>query len=55
MAKVVCDHCKLEFDEKVMIKDDTDGETRYFCCKGCQGIYHLLRSEGLDAFSNMVK
>ena len=50
MSKVVCDHCKLEFDEKVMIKDEADGETRYFCCKGCQGIYHLLRSEGLDDF-----
>ena len=50
MSKVVCDHCKLEFDEKVMIKDEADGETRYFCCKGCQGIYHLLRSEGLDNF-----
>ncbi len=54
MAKVVCDHCKLEFDEKVMIKDDTDGETRYFCCKGCQGIYHLLRSEGLDDFYDKI-
>jgi Cu+-exporting ATPase len=54
LAKVVCDHCKLEFDEKVMIKDDTDGETRYFCCKGCQGIYHLLRSEGLDDFYDKI-
>ncbi len=50
MSKIVCDHCKLEFDEKVMIKDEEDGEIRYFCCKGCQGIYHLLRSEGLDNF-----
>ncbi|HHO65579.1 MAG TPA: heavy metal translocating P-type ATPase [Epsilonproteobacteria bacterium] len=22
----------------------------YFCCKGCQGVYHLLESEGLDTF-----
>ncbi len=22
----------------------------YFCCKGCQGIYHLLQDEGLDSF-----
>ncbi len=50
MANVVCDHCHLEFDEKVMIKDEVNGETVYFCCKGCQGIYHLLRSEGLDDF-----
>ncbi len=29
-----------------MIKE---GE-HYFCCKGCQGIYHLLKDEGLDSF-----
>ncbi len=50
LSKIVCDHCKLEFDEKVMIKDEINGEIKYFCCKGCQGIYHLLRSEGLDDF-----
>ncbi len=50
LSKVVCDHCKLEFDEKVMIKDEDSGDVKYFCCKGCQGIYHLLRSEGLDDF-----
>ncbi len=54
MAKVECDHCKLVFDEKVMIKDVVNGETKYFCCKGCQGIYHLLRSEGLDDFYEKV-
>ena len=54
MAIVVCDHCHLEFDEKVMIKDEINGKTLYFCCKGCQGIYHLLRSEGLDDFYEKV-
>ncbi len=30
---------------------ETHGEKRlYFCCKGCQGVYHLLESEGLDTF-----
>ena len=29
-----------------MIKDGT----LFFCCKGCQGIYHLLQDEGLDTF-----
>ena len=29
-----------------MIKE----ETHYFCCKGCQGVYHLLNNEGLDSF-----
>ena len=29
-----------------MIKE----EGHYFCCKGCQGIYHLLQDEGLESF-----
>lgn len=46
MSKVKCDHCHLEFGDNVMIHD---GEYR-FCCKGCQGIFHLLKDEGLDSF-----
>lgn len=45
-----CDHCKLSYHEDVMIKDNINHETKYFCCKGCQGIYHLLHEEGLDSF-----
>ena len=22
----------------------------YFCCNGCQGVFHLLSDEGLDSF-----
>jgi len=29
-----------------MIED----EGKHFCCKGCQGVYHLLSSDGLDSF-----
>ena len=50
MAKVECTHCKLEFDESVMIKEQEGEETLYFCCKGCEGVYHLLNSKGLDSF-----
>jgi len=46
MSKVKCDHCHLEFSDEVMIHD---GERR-FCCNGCQGIYHLLKDEGLESF-----
>lgn len=46
MSKVACSHCHLQFDESVMIKDGT----LFFCCKGCQGIYHLLQDEGLNTF-----
>lgn len=46
MSKVKCDHCHLEFSDSVMIHD---GEYR-FCCNGCQGIFHLLKDEGLESF-----
>jgi len=44
--KVKCTHCHLEFDKSVMIHDGD----KYFCCSGCQGVYHLLSDEGLDSF-----
>jgi len=46
MEKIRCDHCHLEYDKSLLIKDNG----KYFCCKGCQGIYHLLKDEGLDNF-----
>ena len=47
---IACTHCHLEFDESLMIKD----EENYFCCKGCQGVYHLLSDEGLESFYEKV-
>ena len=44
--KILCSHCHLEFSKDVMIVDDL----HYFCCKGCQGVFHLLSDEGLDGF-----
>ena len=46
MSNVKCDHCHLVFDESVMIKENKLN----FCCKGCQGVYHLLQDDGLDSF-----
>ena len=46
MSKVKCDHCHLSFEDEVMIKEDSLN----FCCKGCQGVYHLLKDDGLDSF-----
>jgi len=46
MSKVRCDHCHLEYDDSVMIKENGLN----FCCKGCQGVYHLLKDDGLDSF-----
>jgi Cu+-exporting ATPase len=44
--KIACDHCHLEFDKGAMINDGD----HHFCCKGCQGVFHLLQDEGLDSF-----
>lgn len=38
------------FEKSAMIIDDIGGVEHYFCCKGCQGIFHLLKDEGLDSF-----
>ncbi|MBD3788753.1 MAG: heavy metal translocating P-type ATPase [Campylobacterales bacterium] len=50
MAKIPCTHCQLQFDEEMMITEEAQGKTLHFCCKGCQGVYNLLQSEGLDSF-----
>ena len=49
--KVACTHCHLEFSKDVMI---IEGE-HYFCCNGCQGVFHLLSDEGLDSFYDKAK
>ncbi len=33
-----------------MIADSDGDKELFFCCKGCQGVYHLLKDEGLDSF-----
>ncbi|MGM0532893.1 MAG: heavy metal translocating P-type ATPase [Campylobacterota bacterium] len=43
---MACDHCDLEFDKAVMIEDGD----KHFCCRGCQGVYHLLKEDGLESF-----
>ena len=50
MAEVACTHCNLTFSEEVMIKEKEEDTQLFFCCKGCQGVYHLLNEEGLDTF-----
>lgn len=52
--KHICDHCHLEFDEKVLIKTKIGKEEKYFCCKGCEGVYKLLNSDGLEDFYNKL-
>ncbi len=50
MSDVACTHCNLTFSEEIMITEKENDKTLSFCCKGCQGVYHLLNAEGLDTF-----
>ena len=53
MPTVKCTHCQLEFDESVMITEKND-PSLHFCCNGCQGVYHLLKDDGLDSFYEKI-
>ena len=48
---IPCSHCHLEFSKDVMIEDGV----HYFCCNGCQGVFHLLSDEGLESFYEKSK
>ena len=48
MNKKRCDHCHLEYEASLLIEDTHFNPPKFFCCKGCQGIYHLLQEEGLE-------
>ena len=50
MAEIPCTHCNLTFPEDVMIAEKENDTELFFCCKGCQGVYHLLNSQGLHTF-----
>lgn len=56
-SKVACSHCNIKFDESVMIKEVEHSQsiTRYFCCSGCQGVFHLLQDQGLGSFYDKSK
>ncbi|EAT59954.1 heavy metal translocating P-type ATPase [Chlorobium ferrooxidans] len=48
--KVLCDHCLQQTTLQSAITALIDGRKRYFCCKGCLGVYELVNSNSLDAF-----
>ena len=50
MTKRCCDHCRLEFDESVLIQTEIANQKKYFCCRGCEGVYRLLQTQGLEDF-----
>jgi len=45
-----CDHCLLQFPERDAVYDEVNSVKKVFCCHGCQGVYLLINSEGLDEF-----
>ncbi len=45
-----CDHCHLEYDEDALFCEEAKEGKLYFCCKGCQGVYHLLQNSDLAGF-----
>jgi len=53
LSIIKCTHCQLEFDETVMITEENNPDI-YFCCNGCQGVYHLLKDDGLDSFYEKI-
>lgn len=50
MSLIKCDHCHQEFEQDLMIVDNDFDKPHYFCCNGCQGVYHLLQDDGLNSF-----
>ena len=49
MPLIKCSHCHLEFEDAMMIKEKENPDLN-FCCHGCQGVYHLLKDDGLESF-----
>ena len=47
-----CDHCLLDMKQEAAVTADFDGETKYFCCHGCLGVYELIHKESLATFYN---
>ncbi len=47
---LTCDHCLIEFPDNEAVYDSLNGSQKVFCCHGCQDVYQLINSEGLDDF-----
>lgn len=50
MASRLCGHCLGEITSGEAVFEDAGGKKTAFCCPACQGIYHLIRDEGLGGF-----
>ncbi|RMF18494.1 MAG: heavy metal translocating P-type ATPase [Gammaproteobacteria bacterium] len=45
----ICDHCGARSNGQP-ITQDFDGQSRQFCCQGCQTVAGIIHAGGLDAF-----
>lgn len=50
MKPVDCFHCGEPAGGEPPITLQLDGETRFFCCQGCQAVCETIRNEGLTGF-----
>ena len=42
---IKCDHCGAE--ARHVVTKEFDGKLMNFCCKGCLGVYEMIRDEGM--------
>ena len=43
---IKCDHCGAE--ARHVVTKEFDGKLLNFCCRGCLGVYEMMREEGLQ-------
>lgn len=48
--RVQCDHCLQQTGRNTAVTAVINGQTRYFCCHGCLGVYELVNNNSLEAF-----
>lgn len=41
-----CEHCGLDFKKDTMI----ESSGKFFCCRGCEGVWEILHTQGLEEF-----
>lgn len=45
-----CSHCHLEYDRQELKHIKQNGQDLYFCCAGCESVYHILSDSGFEGF-----
>src|SRR5512145_1782903 len=49
-ASLNCNHCGIPIPPRDLLTDAVGGQTRHFCCRGCQGAYRIITGAGLGSF-----